>query len=113
MTTIKDIHAPVSNRRKIILGSILLGCSMICILMTIIFLYVSNSANKRVEEIRADYGAMAARRDDRVDTLTTQVATLQKKLDAIPDRTADKAVIKVKKVVVDGELPPVKSNAKP
>lgn len=113
MTTIKDTHDPVSNRRKIILGTILLVCSMICILMTIIFLYVSHTANKRVEEIRKDYWEMATRRDDRVDALTTQVTALQQKLDAIPERTADKTVIKVKEVVVDGELPPVKANAKP
>ena len=42
---------------------------MICILMTIIFLYVSNTANKRVEEIRADYRLIAARRDDRVELI--------------------------------------------
>lgn len=113
MTTINGSHSPMSYRRKVILGCILLSCSMICILMTIIFLYVSNTANKRVEEIRADYRVIAARRDDRVDLLTTHVAALQHKLDAIPDRTADKTVIKVKEVVVDGELPPVKANAKP
>ena len=113
MATINSTKAPMSYRRKVILGCVLLSCSMICILMTIIFLYVSNTANKRVEEIRADYRLIAARRDDRVELLTDQVAAIQHKLDAIPDRIADKTVIKVKEVVTESEVPAVKSSHKP
>lgn len=113
MTTINSTKAPLSYRRKVIIGCILLSCSMICILMTIIFLYVSNTANKRVEEIRADYRAIAARRDDRVDLLTNQVGELQHKLDAIPDRIADKTVTKVKEVVIESDVPAVKPAHKP
>jgi hypothetical protein len=113
MATINSTKAPMSYRRKVILGCVLLSCSMICILMTIIFLYVSNTANKRVEEIRADYRLIAARRDDRVELLTDQVAAIQHKLDAIPDRIADKTVIKVKEVVTESEVPAMKSGHKP
>lgn len=99
MAMIDNTRAPISYRRKVILGCILLSCSMICILMTIIFLYVSNTANKRVEEIRADYRAISARRDERVEVLTDKVTALQHKLDVIPDRTADKTLSRVKEVV--------------
>ncbi len=37
MATINSTKAPMSYRRKVILGCVLLSCSMICILMTIIF----------------------------------------------------------------------------
>jgi len=86
---------------------------MICILMTIIFLYVSNTANKRVEEIRADYRVIAARRDDKVEMLTNQVTALQRKLDVIPDSVADKTVTKVKEVVIVSEEPAAKPAQKP
>lgn len=113
MATINNIKAPMSYRRKVILGCILLSCSMICILMTIIFLYVSNTANKRVEEIRADYRVIAARRDDKVEMLTNQVTALQRKLDVIPDSVADKTVTKVKEVVIVSEEPAAKPAQKP
>ena len=113
MSTINRLKAPMSYQRKVILGCILLSCSMICILMTIIFLYVSNTANKRVEEIRADYRVIAARRDDRVDLLTSQVAALQHKLDVIPERVADKTITKVKEVVIEKEVPSAKPTEKP
>lgn len=113
MATINNIKATMSYRRKVILGCILLSCSMICILMTIIFLYVSNTANKRVEEIRADYRVIAARRDDKVEMLTNQVTALQRKLDVIPDSVADKTVTKVKEVVIVSEAPAAKPAQKP
>ncbi|MFW0698530.1 hypothetical protein [Pantoea sp. R13S299] len=113
MPTINSTKAPMSYRRKVILGCILLSCSMICILMTIIFLYVSNTANRRIEEIRADYRIIAARRDDRVELLTEQVGALQHKLDTIPDRIADKTVTKVKEVVIVSEAPATKPAQKP
>lgn len=113
MATINSTKAPMSYRRKVILGCVLLSCSMICILMTIIFIYVSNTANKRVEEIRADYQLIAARRDDKVELLTEQVSAIQHKLEVIPDRVADKTVTKVKQVVIDSEVPAVKPDHKP
>jgi len=100
-------------RRKVILGGILLSCSMICVLMTILFLYVSNTANKRVEEIRQDYRNIATRRDARVDLLTDQVSALQHKLDALPARTADQTVNKVKEVVIESEPSGAKLSRKP
>lgn len=113
MAMINSTRDPMSYRRKVIFGCILLSCSMICILMTIIFLYVSNTANKRVEEIRADYRAIAARRDERVDVLTDKVTALQHKLDVIPDSTADKTLNKVKEVVIEGKQLPAKQGQKP
>ncbi|WP_313679307.1 hypothetical protein [Pantoea vagans] len=113
MATTNSIKAPMSYQRKVILGCVLLSCSMICILMTIIFLYVSNTANKRVEEIRADYRAIAARRDERVDVLTEKVTTLQHKLDVIPDSTADKTLNKVKEAVIEGRQTAAKPDQKP
>ncbi|MGK3144301.1 hypothetical protein [Pantoea sp. C2G6] len=113
MASINSTLAPMFYRRKVILGGILLSCSMICVLMTILFLYVSNAANKRVEEIRKDYRDVAARRDARVDLLTDQVRKLQHKLDAIPERTADQTVNKVKEVVIESEPSAGKMNRRP
>ncbi|WP_337010444.1 hypothetical protein [Pantoea sp. AS142] len=81
--------------------------------MTIIFLYVSNTANKRVEEIRADYRAIAARRDERVDVLTDKVTALQHKLDVTPDRTADEKRNKVTEAVTEGKQSAAKPGRKP
>nr|WP_031375084.1 hypothetical protein [Pantoea sp. 3.5.1]KKD32960.1 hypothetical protein EP46_03285 [Pantoea sp. 3.5.1] len=113
MVTINSPVTPMLLKRKIILGGVMLGCSMICVLMTILFLYVNNAANKRVEEIRKDYRNVAAKRDARVDLLTNQVSALQHKLDAIPDRTAIKTVDKVKEVVIESEGPATHSGRKP
>lgn len=98
MSQISEVSV-VSNKRKLILGGLLLGLSMLCVVLTILFLYVSNTANQRVAEIRRDYRDVAARRDAQVDQLSAQVSALQRKLDAIPDRTASKTADKVKQVV--------------
>ncbi|MHA6311696.1 MULTISPECIES: hypothetical protein [Pantoea] len=113
MVTINSPATTLLNKRKIILGGVMLGCSMICVLMTILFLYVSNTANRRVAEIRQEYRNIAAKRDARVDLLTNQVTTLQHKLDALPDRTAIKTVDKVKEVVIEKEVSPMHSQPRP
>lgn len=92
-----------NHKRSIIYGSLLLALSVICIVMTIIFIYVSNEANQRVEDIRSDYRAIAERRDSKVATLGQQVTELQKKVDSLPDRTANKTADKVKQVVKEDE----------
>lgn len=101
------MHIPNSDkptpRRMVTLGYWLLGACLFSILMTIIFVYVSNDANRRVEDIRKDYGEVASRRDEKVEQLSNQVADLQKKLDSLPDRTANKTADKVKQVVKEDE----------
>lgn len=91
------------HKRNIILGSLMLLLSVLCIVMTIIFVYVNNDANKRVESIREDYRKVAERRDAKVAKIAGQVDELQKKLDAVPDRTATKTADKVKQVVTEDE----------
>ncbi|WP_311791000.1 MULTISPECIES: hypothetical protein [Pantoea] len=90
------------------LGVLMLGMSMVCVVMTILFLYVSSTANRRVEEIRQESRESAARREAKVDQLSKQVSALQRKLDALPDRTAAQTADKVKQVVIQDE-----SSAKP
>jgi len=85
------------------LGVLMLGMSMLCVVMTILFLYVSSTANRRVEEIRRESRESAARRELKVDQLSKQVTVLQHKLDALPDQTADQTVDKVKRVVIQDE----------
>lgn len=94
---------PKVHRRNIILGSFLLVSCVLCIVMTIIFAYVSSQANKRIDEIRADYSKIAARRDSKVAELSRQVGDMQKKLDSLPDRTANKTADKVKQAVIEDE----------
>lgn len=101
------MHLPNSDkpaqRKMVTLGYWLLGACLFSILMTIIFVYVSNDANQRVEGIRKDYSDAASRRDEKVEQLTNQVTDLQKKLDSLPDRTANKTADKVKQVVKEDE----------
>jgi len=89
----------VSHKRKVMLGVLMLGMSLVCIVMTILFLYVSSTANQRVEDIRREARESAARREAKVDELSKQVDVLQKKLDTLPDQTVDK----VKRVVIQDE----------
>lgn len=103
MVQINNAIRPMIHKRNLIIGGLMLGCSLICVLMTILFLYVSNAANQRVEGIRRDYRVMAERREAKVDQLSVQVGALQNKLDAIPERTASKTVDQVKQVVKEGE----------
>lgn len=89
----------MSYKRNLILGCILLISALICTIMTIIFLYVSNEANRKIAAIREEYRTIAERRETKVEELYTQVAVLQKKLDALPERTATKTVTKVREAV--------------
>ncbi len=90
---------PKLYKRNLILGCVLLISALICIMMTIIFLYVSSEANRRVASIRAEYRDIADRREYKVEELSNRVAALQKKLDALPERTASKTADKVKEAV--------------
>ncbi|POW56669.1 hypothetical protein C3408_14635 [Candidatus Pantoea alvi] len=97
-----EIHSeirPVTHKRKIMLGVMMLVMSMVCVVMTILFLHVSNTANRQVEDIRREARESAARREAKVDELSKQVSVLQKKLDTLPDQTVDK----VKRVVIQDE----------
>lgn len=97
-----EIHSeirPVSHKRKVMIGVLMLGMSLVCIVMTILFLYVSSTANRRVDDIRREDRESAARREAKVDELSKQVSVLQKKLDTLPDQTVDK----VKRVVIQDE----------
>ncbi|OQP33950.1 hypothetical protein [Pantoea latae] len=101
-----EIHSeirPRLHKRKLMLGVLMLGMSMLCVVMTILFLYVSSTANRRVEEIRRESRESAARRELKVDQLSKQVTVLQHKLDALPDQTADQTADKVKRVVIQDE----------
>lgn len=101
-----EIHSelrPVSHKRKVLLGALMLGMSLLCILMTILFLYVNSAANRRIEGIRHEALQAANRREAKVDQLAQQVAALQHKLDVLPDRTAAQTADKVKQVVIQDE----------
>lgn len=103
MMQLNNEFRPIADRRKLILGGLFLGLSVICIIMTIMFLYVSHTANQRVNQIRQDYREVAARRDGQVEQLSMEVTNLQRKLDSLPDRTATKTADKVKQVVKEDE----------
>ncbi|WP_312058537.1 hypothetical protein [Pantoea septica] len=97
-----EIHSeirPTTHKRKVMIGVLMLGMSLVCIVMTILFLYVSSTANRRVDDIRREARESAARREAKVDELSKQVSVLQKKLDTLPDQTVDK----VKRVVIQDE----------
>ncbi|PNK64559.1 hypothetical protein A6J33_018105 [Pantoea sp. FDAARGOS_194] len=92
-----------NHKRSLIIGGVLTLMTLICIAMTCLFVYVTNDANRQIESIREDYRKVADRRDAKVSKLAGQVEDLQKKLDAIPDRTATKTADKVKQVVKEDE----------
>ena len=101
-----EIHSelrPATHKRKLMLGVMMLVMSMVCVVMTILFLYVSSTANRRVEEIRREARESAARREAKVDQLSNQVSVLQHKLDTLPDQTAAQTADKVKRVVIEDE----------
>lgn len=101
-----EIHSeirPTTHKRKVMLGVLMLGMSLVCIVMTILFLYVSSTANRRVEEIRRESREAADRREHKVDQLSKQVSILQHKLEALPDQTAAQTADKVKRVVIQDE----------
>lgn len=72
-----------NHRRQLLLGGMMLLLSLICIAMTAMFIYVSNEANQRVENIREEYRQISDRREARVAELTEQLSELQLKLDSI------------------------------
>ncbi len=92
-----------AQKRNIYLGAFLLALSMVCVAMTIIFVYVSDKSDRRVEEIRQEYRAAANRRDKKVEVLSVRVASLQQKISALPDQTASKTAEKVQQVVSEDE----------
>lgn len=92
-----------NHKRTLIIGGALSVMALICIAMTCMFIFVNNSANQRIDGIREDYRKVAERRDAKVAGLANQVDGLQKKLDAIPDRTENKTADKVKQVVKEDE----------
>lgn len=84
------------HRGRLLLGGLFLFVCAVCSVMTILFIYSNNN-------IRTEYRVIADKRDEKVEKLTEQVGTLQKKLDAIPERTAEKTADKVKTVVKEDE----------
>lgn len=84
------------HRNRLVIGGLLLFFCAMCSIMTVIFTYSNNN-------IRAEYRGIADKRDEKVDKLAEQVGGLQKKLDAIPERTAEKTADKVKTVVKEDE----------
>ena len=96
-------NTKASHKRNIILGSLMLLLCVMCIIMTIIFVFVSNRANERIDGIRADYQKIAERRDKKVSQLSGQVEQIQKQLSQIPDQTANKTADKVNQVVKEDE----------
>ena len=101
-----EIHSeirPATYKRKLLLGVTMLAMSMVCVVMTILFLYVSSTANRRVDEIRREARESAARREAKVDQLSKQVTVLQKKLEQLPDQTAVQTADKVKRAVIEDE----------
>ncbi len=95
MVQINSEYGVKSHRRQLLLGGMLLMLSLLCVAMTVMFVFVSNNANRKVEEIRQQYRTIADRREMRVAELTNQLAALQMKLDvaaeAASPKPADKA----------------------
>ncbi|UYU33835.1 hypothetical protein KFZ77_10310 [Siccibacter colletis] len=69
----------------------LLFCAM-CSVLTVAFNYSNN-------KMRAEYREIADKRDQKVENLGKQVGEMKVKLDALPERTAEKTVDKVKPLV--------------
>ncbi|MCW6030918.1 hypothetical protein [Pantoea sp. JK] len=83
MMQINSEYVVKNHRRQLFFGGFLLMLSLMCVAMTVLFLFVSNSANQRVEEIRQQYRTISERREGRVAELTSQLVALQNKLDGI------------------------------
>lgn len=83
-----------SHKRRITVGAMLLFFCAICSLMTVLFIYSNN-------QVRNEYRSIADKRDEKVERLGEQVGELQKKLDHLPEQTAEKTVDKVKPLVED------------
>lgn len=93
----------IKHKRNIIIGSLMLLMSVLCIVMTIMFIYVSNSANERIDGIREDYRKVADRRDAKVARLAQQVSELQAQMATLPEKTAQKTADQVKQAVKEDE----------
>jgi len=93
----------IKHKRNIIIGSLMLLMSVLCIVMTIMFIYVSNSANERIDGIREDYRKVADRRDAKVARLAQQVSELQTQMATLPEKTAQKTADQVNQVVKEDE----------
>jgi len=100
---------PRSIKNPAIWGISLSIACLVSILLTLIFIYVSNDAKKQVDIIRKDYSKIADQRDHsvvelsgKVGGLTARVDDLQHKVDTLPAVTADKTADKVKRVVENG-----------
>lgn len=91
------------QKRNIYIGATLLVMSALCIAMTIMFVYVSEKSDQRVESIRQDYREVANRRDQRVDELADKVSQMQLKLGALPEQTANKTADAVKHAVAESD----------
>lgn len=100
---VQDINEKKKHKRNIVLGSLMLLSSVVCIFMTIMFIYVNNSANERIDDIRKDYQKVADRRDAKVAKLAKKVEDLQGQIATLPDKTADKTASKVNQVVKEDE----------
>lgn len=92
-----------NHKRSLIVGCVLTLVTLICIAMTCLFVYVTNDANRQIENIRNDYRKVAERRDAKVASLANQVASLQQQMSSLPDRTANKTAAQVKQVVKEDE----------
>ncbi|EJL84665.1 hypothetical protein [Pantoea sp. GM01] len=104
MTQINSEYVVKNHRRQLFFGGFLLMLSLMCVAMTVLFLFVSNSANQRVEEIRQQYRTISERREARVAELTSQLVVLQNTLDGINKHPASAPAEKVKPA--EGEKSP-------
>jgi predicted PurR-regulated permease PerM len=105
MTQINSEYVVKNHRRQLFLGGFLLMLSLMCVAMTVLFLFVSSSANQRVEHIRQQYRAISERREARVAELTNQLVALQNKLDGLPKHPVSNAADNVQPAEGD-KLPP-------
>ncbi|WP_318367117.1 hypothetical protein [Enterobacter sp.] len=85
-----------SHKGRILIGGLLLFVCAMFSVMTIAFIY-SN------DKVRQEYRQIADKRDRKVEKLAEQVGTMQQKLDAMPEKTAEKTADKVKTVVKEDE----------
>ncbi len=85
-----------SHQRRLFIGGVCVAICAICIIVTAIVVVSINS-------IRQEYSVKAVNRDQQVQQLSEQVGEIKKKLDTIPEQTAEKAVEKVKPLVKEDE----------
>lgn len=83
-----------SHKGRIMIGGLLLFVCAMFSIMTIAFIY-SN------DKVRDEYREIADKRDKKVEKLAEQVGSMQQKLDAMPEKTAEKTASKVKPLVED------------